>query len=116
MNKKLLVKMIQTALLASISSSIAFASSHREAPLITEMPKVDGTDFYMFNSYEPGREGFVTLLANYLPLQAPFGGPNYFTMDPDGVYEIHVSNDDDPDEEITYQFRFKNKKSNISRY
>ena len=45
------------------------ASSHREAPQITETPKVDGTDFYMFRSYETGREGFVTLIANYLPLQ-----------------------------------------------
>ena len=45
----------------------AHASSHREAPFITEMPKVDGTDFYMFNSYEPARSDYVTLIANYLP-------------------------------------------------
>ena len=45
------------------------------------MPKVDGTDFYMFRSYEPGRDGFVTLIANYLPLQDSYGGPNYFTLD-----------------------------------
>ncbi len=44
------------------------ASSHREAPGITKSPKVDATDFYMFRSYEPGRDGYVTLLANYLPL------------------------------------------------
>ena len=50
----------------------AHASSHREAPAVTTMPKVDGTDFYMFNSYEPARlsgPGYVTLIANYLPLQ-----------------------------------------------
>ena len=46
------------------------------------MPKVDGTDFYMFRSYEPGRADYVTLIANYLPLQDAYGGPNYFTMDP----------------------------------
>ena len=46
------------------------------------MPAVDSTDFYMFNSYEPGRDGYVTLLANYLPLQDPYGGPNYFALDP----------------------------------
>jgi uncharacterized protein DUF4331 len=55
---------------------LVHASSHREAPFITEHPKVDGTDFYMFRSYEPGRENFVTLIANYLPLQDAYGGPN----------------------------------------
>lgn len=94
--------------------STGFASSHREAPLITEMPKVDATDFYMFNSYEPGREGYVTLIANYIPLQDAYGGPNYFTMDPDALYEIHVSNDNDPDEEITFQFNFKNMQQDIA--
>ena len=48
---------------------VTVASSHREAPFITTRPKVDGTDFYMFNSYEAGRAGYVTLIANYLPLQ-----------------------------------------------
>lgn len=89
-------------------SAIAVASSHREAPAITETPKIDGTDFYMFRSYEPGREDFVTLVANYQPLQAPFGGPNYFTMDPDAIYEIHVDNDGDAVENLTFQFKFDN--------
>ena len=53
--------------------SPAMASSHREAPFITERPKVDGTDFYAFRSYEPGREGFVTLIANYQPLESAYG-------------------------------------------
>jgi len=60
----------------------AQASSHREAPFIATMPQVDGTDFYMFNSYEPGRAGYVTLIANYQPFEDPQGGPNYYTMDP----------------------------------
>src|SRR5262245_32591973 len=62
-------------------------SSHREAPFVTEHPKVDATDFYLFRSYETGREGYVTLIANYQPLQAPYGGPNYFFMDPEALYE-----------------------------
>ncbi|MGH8481431.1 MAG: DUF4331 domain-containing protein [Nevskiaceae bacterium] len=94
--------------LSLAATGTAQASSHREAPFITEMPKVDGTDFYMFRSYESGRAGFVTLIANYLPLQDSYGGPNYFFMDPDALYEIHVSNDADPAEEITFQFRFSN--------
>lgn len=85
-----------------------FASSHREAPAITESPKVDGTDFYMFRSYEPGREAFVTFIANYQPLQAPYGGPNYFTLDPDAIYEIHIDSNGDAVEDLTYQFKFDN--------
>jgi hypothetical protein len=86
----------------------AQASSHREAPAITATPKVDGSDFYMFNSYEPGRSGFVTLIANYLPLQDAYGGPNYFKLDPNALYEIHVDNNGDGKEDITFQFRFNN--------
>jgi hypothetical protein len=52
------------ALPLAVASSLASASSHREAPFLTEHPKVDGTDFYMFRSYESGRAGYVTLIAN----------------------------------------------------
>ena len=85
----------------------AAASSHREAPFIAGQPQVDATDFYLFRSYEPGREGFVTLVANYLPLQDPYGGPNYFRLDPNAVYEIHVTNDGGAVENLTFQFRFQ---------
>ena len=88
-----------------IAGAVGQGSSHREAPGITKTPKLDGTDFYMFRSYEPGREGFVTLIANYIPLQDPYGGPNYFALDPDAVYEIHVDNDGDAVEDVTFQFR-----------
>jgi hypothetical protein len=91
-----------------MASLPAQASSHREAPSITAMPKVDATDFYMFNSYEAGRTGFVTLIANYLPLQDAYGGPNYFKLDPNALYEIHVDNNGDGKEDITFQFQFKN--------
>lgn len=84
------------------------ASSHREAPAITGMPKVDAADFYMFNSYEPGRAGFVTLIADYLPLQDAYGGPNYFKLDPNALYEIHVDNVGDAKEHLTFQFKFTN--------
>ncbi|KQV86964.1 DUF4331 domain-containing protein [Pelomonas sp. Root1237] len=90
----------------------AQASSHREAPFITTVPKVDATDFYMFNSYETGRAGYVTLIANYQPLQDGYGGPNYFSMDPNALYEIHVDNVGDAKEHLTFQFRFKNTLSN----
>ena len=86
----------------------AFASSHREAPNIARMPTVDGTDFYMFNSYEAGRTGYTTILANYIPLQDSYGGPNYFAMDPNALYEIKIDNTGDAVEDITFQFRFTN--------
>lgn len=97
-----------TAATVCLAATVAGASSHREAPGITEQPKIDATDFYMFRSYEPGREDYVTLIANYQPLQSPYGGPNYFTMDPDAIYEIHVDNDGDAVEDITFQFDFTN--------
>lgn len=89
-----------------VASGTTFASSHREAPFITEMPKVDATDFYLFNSYEAGRENYVTLIANYQPLQDAYGGPNYFTLDSDAIYEIHIDNDGDAVEDLTFRFQF----------
>jgi hypothetical protein len=105
----LVAALVATAV-AALPGLTAHASSHREAPFITEMPKVDGTDFYMFMSYEPGRTGYVTLIVNYLPLQSPYGGPNYFTLDPEALYEIHVDNDGDAREDISFQFRFENQR------
>ncbi len=86
----------------------AVASSHREAPFLTEHPKVDATDFYLFNSYETGRENFVTAVANYIPLQEAYGGPNYYTMDPDARYEIKFDRDGDAIEDVTFRFQFTN--------
>lgn len=98
---------VQLALLSALMPA-AQASSHREAPFITREPKVDATDFYMFRSYEAGREQFVTLIANYVPLQDAYGGPNFFMMDPDALYEIHIDNNGDAREDLTFQFRFTN--------
>jgi len=95
-------------------AAVTHASSHREAPYITTQPKVDGTDFYMFKSYEAGRGDYVTLIANYQPLQAPYGGPNYFSMDPNALYEIHIDNDGDAREDLTFQFRFRNNLKSIT--
>ena len=96
------------AALATLSLPTAQASSHREAPGIATTPKVDGTDFYLFNSYESGRSDYVTLIANYQPLQDAYGGPNYFKLDPNALYEIHIDNNGDAKEDITFQFQFRN--------
>ncbi len=96
------------ALVTTCLASAAFASSHREAPGITKMPKVDNTDVYAFQSYEPGRAGFTTLIANFQPGENPGDGPNYYTMDPDAIYEISVDNAGDAKEHLTFQFKFSN--------
>ena len=86
----------------------AQASSHREAPFLTNAPKVDGTDFFMFRSYAPGREGYVTMIADFIPFQDPQGGPHFYQFDQNALYEIHIDNDGDAKEDVSFQFRFKN--------
>jgi hypothetical protein len=93
---------------AAVLPLASLASSHREAPFIAGQPKVDGTDFYMFRSYEPGRQQFVTFIANYNPLQDAYGGPNYFTLDPKALYDIRIDNDGDARPDLTFRFRFTN--------
>src|ERR1700729_1958325 len=79
-------------------------SSHREAPEISKDPVADSTDVYAFVS--PDRPGAVTLIANYIPLQDPAGGPNFYEFGDDVSYEIHVDNTGDGRPDVTYQFRF----------
>ena len=105
---KMKIGQIAGACLLLVAAGSVMASSHREAPFITTAPKVDGTDFYMFNSYEAGKTGNVTMIANYLPLQDAYGGPNYFSLDPNALYEIHLDNNGDGKEDLTFQFQFKN--------
>ena len=94
--------------LVLIATPEAFASSHREAPFISGQAQVDATDLYMFRSYETGRDAFVTILANYQPFQDPQGGPNFYMFNPNALYEIHIDNNGDGMEDITFQFRFTN--------
>jgi hypothetical protein len=85
-------------------------SSHREAPAISKDPVADNTDTYAFVS--PDDPGTVTIISNYLPLEAPFGGPNFFEFGDDVRYEIHIDNDADGAPEITYEFLFETKVGN----
>lgn len=95
-------------LAAAMLPLYAVASSHREAPAIAGQPRVDGTDFYMFRSYEPGRSDYVTFIANYIPLQDAYGGPNYFSLDPKAVYQIQVDNTGDGTGGVRFEFSFTN--------
>jgi hypothetical protein len=108
MNRRtwLVLSALATVAFIAGGTSPALASSHREAPFITRMPKVDNTDVYAFRSYEPGREQFVTILADFYPFQDPFGGPIYFPMDPDAEYQIHIDSNGDAREDMTFSFDF----------
>ena len=80
-------------------------SSHREAPEIAKDPVADSTDVYAFVS--PDKPGTVTLIANYIPLQGPAGGPNFYEFGDDVLYEIHVDNNGDGRADVSFQFRFR---------
>src|ERR1700730_414123 len=80
-------------------------SSHREAPEISKDPVADSTDLYAFVS--PDDPDTVTLIANYIPLESPDGGPNFYEFGDDVLYEIHIDNNGDGEADISFQFRFK---------
>jgi hypothetical protein len=79
-------------------------SSHREAPEISKDPVADSTDTYAFMS--PNRPGFVSIITNYIPLQNPAGGPNFFEFGDDVDYQINIDNNGDGRADIVYDFRF----------
>lgn len=100
---------VSAAALATLLSAGAYASSHREAPFVAAHPTVDGTDFYMFRSYgTDASTDSVTMIANYDPLQAPGGGPNYFALNPNAVYDINVDNTGAATPNIKFRFQFTN--------
>jgi hypothetical protein len=86
----------------------AMASSHREAPFISTMPQLDASDFYMFMSYEHNRTNYVTLLANYNPLQDAYAGPNFHALSDRAVYDFRVDNNGDAKADMTFRFTFTN--------
>src|SRR5205085_9474910 len=82
----------------------AFASSHAEAPLISQDPRADNTDLYAFVS--PDNTNTVTMVANYIPLESPASGPNFYSFDDTVLYELKIDNSGDGQPDIAYQFRF----------
>jgi hypothetical protein len=102
------------AFVGAAGPSGAKASSHREAPLIADDPAADNTDLYAFVS--PDRPDTVTIVANFVPFEDPAGGPNYYRFDPTVRYEIHVDNDGDARDDVTYRFRFRTQVSNPNTF
>src|ERR1700722_15803728 len=89
-------------------------SSHREAPEVSKDPVADSSDLYAFVS--PANPSCVTLIANYVPLQGPDGGPNFYEFGDDVLYEIHIDNDGDGWADVTYQFRFTSEITNPNTF
>jgi hypothetical protein len=116
-------KLISVGVLAAVAMMLAIsparpqagvASSHREAPVISKDPEADNTDVYAFVS--PDKPNTVTLIANYIPFESPSGGPNFNEFANDVLYEIHIDNDGDGEENITYQFRFETRIRNKNTF
>ena len=106
--------LVCAAALATSQYASISASSHREAPLISQDPLADNTDVYAFVS--PASPDKVTLIANFIPLQLPDSGPNFWKFDDNVLYEIMVDNDGDAVEDITFQFRFRSETRNPNTF
>jgi hypothetical protein len=100
-----IVGLMVVSLVVGMAPSGVLASSHREAPFISTDPMADNTDLYAFVS--PDAPTTVTIIANYIPLEEPAGGPNFAAFDDSVLYEINIDNTGDAKEDISYQFRFK---------
>ncbi len=97
--------LVSAALFGTGFFTPSHASSHREAPLIANDPLADNTDLYCFRS--PDDPNTITIIANYIPAQLPFGGPNYATFGENIRYEIHIDNDvSTAGDDVTYRFTF----------
>ncbi len=102
---KLGAALVLTMAAAGLRPDVADASSHREAPLIAEDPAADNTDLWAFTS--PENNGTVTIIAGYIGLEEPGGGPNWMNFSDDVLYEIRVDNNGDgAATDVVYQIRF----------
>jgi len=105
---------LAAALTRGPSPQSALASSHAEAPLISQDPRADNTDLYAFVS--PDRPDTVTMVANYIPLEAPASGPNFYSFDDSVLYEINVDQNGDGKDDLSYQFRFTTQTRNPNTF
>jgi hypothetical protein len=103
---KTIIKISLLVAITLLCNIMLKASSHREAPLIANDPLADNTDLYAFRS--PDDPNTITIIANYVPLQLPHGGPNYYYFGENIRYEIHIDNNTaTPGDDVTYRFTFK---------
>src|SRR5947209_7229346 len=93
------------ALAIPMLAPLASASSHREAPMISQDPAADNTDVYAFVS--PDRADSVTMVGCWYPFQEPGGGPNFYRFADDAEYVMHVDNDGDANDDVSFVFKFR---------
>src|SRR5215210_703352 len=112
---KKILNLVTAALVCLVlAQTKAIASSHREAPLISNDPLADNTDVYAFRS--PQDTTKVILIANYIPFEHPAGGPNWYTFGENIRYEIHVDNNGTPGDDIVYRFTFQQANQDSSTF
>src|SRR5246127_5987899 len=112
--KKLIFALLAAAALTAVGlaaahsggTGAATASSHREAPLISEDPTADKTDLYAFVS--PDKPSTATIISNWIPGEDPAAGPNYYPFSPTARYDIYADTNGDGKPDVTWQFRFQN--------
>src|SRR6266542_6722247 len=90
---------LMAAVLRGPGPEAGSASSHREAPLISEDPSADNTDLYAFRS--PDRPDTVTIISNWIPAEDPAAGPNWYTFSPSARYMIHIDTNGDGQDDVT---------------
>src|SRR5687768_13428174 len=104
----LVVSLTVMALLVGTAPTASSAASHREAPLISMDPTADITDFFMFRSYETGREDYIVLIMDVIPGEEPSAGPNYYNFDPSVLYSFNIDNNaDGKANDVRFEVQFK---------
>jgi uncharacterized protein DUF4331 len=101
-------------LFAGLGPTPGSASSHREAPLVSADPQIDGTDLYAFVS--PDKPSTVTIISNWIPFEEPAGGPNFYAFSPDTYYDINIDNDGDAQADVVYRWIFTNHYNNLGSF
>ena len=103
--------LVTLALVAALTRgpapTAANASSHREAPLISEDPSADNTDLYAFRS--PDKPDTLTIISNFIPGEDPAAGPNYYTFSPTARYDVYIDRNGDGKPDVSYYFQFQRK-------
>jgi hypothetical protein len=105
---------MSVGLMLGLSSGQSFASSHREAPLTSADPQIDSTDLYAFVT--PKKPNSVTIISNWIPLEEPAGGPNFYAFAPGVHYDINIDNNGDAKPDIIYRWVFTNHTRNTDSF
>lgn len=102
------------ALVVGLTPTSSSAAGHGEAPLTSMDPTADITDFFMFRSYEAGREDRIVLIMDVIPFEEPSAGPNYYNFDPTVLYTFNIDNDMDGEaDDVRFEFEFENENRGV---